>query len=35
MGEPRSSIFLAQRLCDELEVDAVVAEKDKVYKLDL
>jgi metallo-beta-lactamase family protein len=35
MGEPKSAIFLAQRLRDELEVDAVVAEKGKVYDLDL
>ncbi|MEX0919221.1 MAG: MBL fold metallo-hydrolase [Parcubacteria group bacterium] len=35
MGEPRSSIFLAQRLRDELDVDAVVTEKGKVYELDL
>ena len=35
MGEPKSAIFLAQRLRDELEVDAVVAEKGKVYELDL
>ncbi|MDO8423994.1 MAG: MBL fold metallo-hydrolase [bacterium] len=35
MGEPRSAIFLAQRLRDELEVDAVVAERGKVYELDL
>ncbi|MEK7227588.1 MAG: MBL fold metallo-hydrolase [Patescibacteria group bacterium] len=35
MGEPKSAIFLAQRLRDELEVDAVVAEKGKVYELEL
>ena len=35
MGEPKSSIFLAQRLRDELEVDAVVAEKGRVYELEL
>ncbi|MSR87614.1 MAG: MBL fold metallo-hydrolase [Candidatus Zambryskibacteria bacterium] len=35
MGEPKSSIFLAQRLRDELEVDAVVTEKGKVYEIDL
>src|SRR3989344_4025409 len=34
MGEPKSAIFLAQRLRDELDVDAVVAEKGKVYELD-
>jgi metallo-beta-lactamase family protein len=35
MGEPKSSIFLAQRLRDELDLDAVVAEKGKTYELDL
>jgi metallo-beta-lactamase family protein len=35
MGEPKSSVFLAQRLHDELGVDAVVPEKGKVYELDL
>ncbi|MDP2651139.1 MAG: MBL fold metallo-hydrolase [bacterium] len=35
MGEPRSSIFLAQRLRDELGVNAVVPERTKVYELDL
>ncbi|MDO8565419.1 MAG: MBL fold metallo-hydrolase, partial [bacterium] len=35
MGEPKSAIFLAQRLRDELDVDAVVAEKGKSYELDL
>lgn len=35
MGEPKSAVFLSQRLRDELEVDAVVAEKGKVYELDL
>jgi metallo-beta-lactamase family protein len=35
MGEPKSSIFLAQRLRDELDVDAVVTEKGKSYELDL
>jgi metallo-beta-lactamase family protein len=35
MGEPKSSIFLAQRLRDELNVDAVVAEKGKSYELEL
>jgi metallo-beta-lactamase family protein len=34
MGEPRSQIFLSQRLRDELGVDAVVAEKGKTYELD-
>ena len=35
MGEPKSSIFLAQRLHDELGVEAVVGEKGKRYELDL
>ncbi|MHB1330864.1 MAG: MBL fold metallo-hydrolase RNA specificity domain-containing protein, partial [Minisyncoccota bacterium] len=35
MGEPKSSIFLAQRLKDELGVNAVVPERGKVYELDL
>lgn len=35
MGEPKSSIFLAQRLKDELGVDAVVPERGKSYELDL
>lgn len=35
MGEPRSSIFLAQRLRDELGVDAVATEKGKSYEIDL
>ncbi len=35
MGEPKSSIFLAQRLHDELEVEAVVPERGKRYTLDL
>ncbi|KND48626.1 MAG: metallo-beta-lactamase family protein [Parcubacteria bacterium C7867-005] len=35
MGEPRSSIFLAQRLKDELDVDALVPERGKRYELDL
>lgn len=35
MGEPRSAIFLTQRLRDELDVDAVVAERGKIYQLDL
>ena len=35
MGEPKSSIFLAQRLHDELGVNAVVPERGKVYELDL
>lgn len=35
MGEPKSSIFLAQRLRDELGVEAVVAEKGRTYEIDL
>ena len=35
MGEPKSSIFLAQRLHDELDVNAIVPERGKVYELDL
>jgi metallo-beta-lactamase family protein len=33
MGEPRASIFLAQRLRDELGVDALVPERGKSYEL--
>lgn len=35
MGEPKSSIFLAQRLHDELGVEAVVPERGKTYKLEI
>ena len=35
MGEPRSSIFLAQRLRDELGLNAVVTEEGKSYEIDL
>ena len=35
MGEPKSSIFLAQRLRDELEVDAQVTKNGGVYELEL
>lgn len=35
MGEPKSSIFLAQRLNDELGVKAIVPERGKRYELDL
>lgn len=35
MGEPKSSIFLAQRLKDELGVEALVPERGKSYPLDL
>ena len=34
MGEPRSQIFLAQRLRDELNLDAVATEEGKSYELD-
>ncbi len=35
MGEIKSSIFLAQRLKDELDVEGVVPERGKRYELDL
>ncbi|MBX4189184.1 MBL fold metallo-hydrolase [Candidatus Parcubacteria bacterium] len=35
MGEPKSSIYLAQRLHDELDVNAIVPERGKRYELDL
>lgn len=35
MGEPRASIFLAQRLKDELNLNAVVVERGKSYEIDL
>ncbi len=35
MGELKSSIFLAQRLKDELGVESVIPEKGKSYELDL
>lgn len=35
MGEPKSSIFLAQRMHDELNLDAIVPERGKRYELDL
>ncbi|MEK7194534.1 MAG: MBL fold metallo-hydrolase [Patescibacteria group bacterium] len=35
MGEMKSSIFLAQRLKDELNVDSVIPERGKKYELDL
>ncbi len=35
MGEPKSSLFLVQRLRDYLGVDAVYPEKGKVYELDV
>ncbi|TSC70252.1 MAG: metallo-beta-lactamase family protein [Parcubacteria group bacterium Gr01-1014_46] len=33
MGEPKSSIFLVQRLRDELEVDAIYPERGIIYRL--
>ncbi len=35
MGEPRSSIFLAQRLRDELDLNAVATEEGKSYEIEL
>lgn len=35
MGEPRSAIFLSQRLHDELGLDAVVTEEGKSYEIDI
>jgi len=35
MGEPKSSIFLAQRIRDELGVDAMVTKNGGVYELEL
>jgi predicted metal-dependent RNase len=35
MGETKSSIYLAQRLRDELGVSAIVPERGKRYELDL
>ncbi len=35
MGEPKSSTFLAQRLRDELEVDAIYPKRGVPYKLDI
>ncbi len=35
MGETKSGIFLAQRIRDEVGVEALVAEKGKTYELDL
>lgn len=34
MGEPKSQIFLTQRLRDELDVDAVATEEGKSYEID-
>ena len=33
MGEPKASVFLVQRLRDELEVDAIYPERGKIYEL--
>ncbi len=35
MGEPRSSIFLAQRLRDELNLNTIVTEEGKSYEVEL
>ena len=35
MGEPKASTYLAQRLRDELEVDAIYPERGVAYKLDI
>ncbi len=35
MGEPKSSLFLAQRLRNEVEVEAIVPEKGKAYQLEV
>lgn len=35
MGEPKASLFLAQRIRDYLDVDAVVPETDQTYRLDI
>lgn len=35
MGEPKSQIFLAQRLRDELDLDAVATEEGRSYDIDL
>ncbi|MBX4195707.1 MBL fold metallo-hydrolase, partial [Candidatus Parcubacteria bacterium] len=35
MGEPKASIFLAQRLKDELEVDSIIPKIGERYELDL
>ncbi len=34
MGEPKSSTFLAQRLKEELDVDAIVPTKSEIYSLE-
>ena len=35
MGEPKSSLFLAQRIQDEYDIDAIFPEKGKVYEIEL
>lgn len=35
MGEPKSSIYLAQRIRDELGINAFMPERGKIYELDL
>ncbi|HEY4508886.1 MAG TPA: MBL fold metallo-hydrolase [Candidatus Paceibacterota bacterium] len=35
MGEPKASTYLAQRLREELEVDAIYPERGRVYELDM
>ena len=34
MGEPKSALFLTQRIRDYLDVEAVAPEEGKVYKID-
>jgi hypothetical protein len=33
MGEPSASTFLAQRLNDELNIDAICPDRGKIYEL--
>ncbi|MCX6702021.1 MAG: MBL fold metallo-hydrolase, partial [Candidatus Zambryskibacteria bacterium] len=33
MGEPKASIYLVQRLREELDVEAIYPERGKIYKL--
>ncbi len=35
MGEPKSSIFLAQRIRDELDVDAIYPDREKEYNINI
>ncbi len=35
MGEPKSSLFLAQRIKDEYNIDAIYPERGKVYEIEL